>query len=255
MTEGASNRPKVTRLVWYPILGLLIGAVAAGLASLYFGWGYSSTAVVLLHESRAETPAGVDLGLGFVPSRIVENNIELIRSAAVLDPVVEQLDLEDLENVRDRFTVVASSQNGDLLEIEAVGSNADEAQELTDAILQSFVDYQRSDEVDRLSSEIAAIETQLDALESELDQADSGSTMAGVLDNRLTELATRLDRQVIAASIADGGVKVIDDGSVPPQPARSAAQDAMFGGFLGLVIGIAISVLLLRWPRPRRHTT
>ncbi len=252
MTKLPGAERSIARLIWLPFVGAFIAALAASLASSSLGASYTSTALVLLHNTTAQPSAGADLGLDLNPQRIVANNIEVIESRAVLDSVVEETGFSTVEVVRDRFVAVPASPNSDVLEIRADGSNREDAQDLAQAIVGAFVAFHQESEIQALSAEIDAITGELDRLTAQLE-SDLDSSRAEITLNRVNELSSQRLNLQLQLELADGGVLVIDSGELPADRTRSVLRDALFGAFLGLVIGVGAAVLVLRWPRRPRH--
>lgn len=253
MEEHADQHRARPALFALPILGALIGTAAAVAASMFLAVSYDSTAVLLLHETTTEIPAGADLGFSFEPSQIVATNIEVIESSVVLQPVVEATAFATVEDVRRHFSAIRAS-NSDIIEIVATTDTAEGSRRLANAIVESYVQYLREDEIGRITAEIEAIDTRIVELESRLfgsDDLDQGEMDA--IGNRIDELSSRAETRRIERDVATGGVQVIDSGNLPLTRSRSIVQDALIGGFLGLTIGIGISILLLLWPRRSRE--
>ena len=216
-----------------------------------FAASYSSTAVVQLHETTTEIPAGAVLGLSLQPEEIVASNIQILESAAILQPVVEVTQYDTVKEVRKHFSAVRA-RNSDIVRITGSGKTATEAQALTNAIVESYVAYVRADEVERISEEIAAIDNRIGELEgASADPASIGMTEED-LEDLVSELTSLAEQRRIELELTSGGVQVIDDGNLPASRSRSFVQVTLLGGFLGLAVGMSIAILVWLWPRRPR---
>lgn len=251
LSDYPNRRRFSVTLVLLPILGALMGAAAAGVATVSFAASYSSTAVVQLHETTTEIPAGAVLGLSLQPEEIVASNIQILESAAILQPVVEVTQYDTVKEVRKHFSAVRA-RNSDIVRITGSGETAQEAQALTNAIVESYVTYVRADEVERISEEIAAIDNRIAELEAaSADPASIGLTEED-LENLVSELTSLAEQRRIELDLTSGGVQVIDDGNLPASRTRSLVQVTLLGGFLGFAVGMSIAILVWLWPRRPR---
>lgn len=216
-----------------------------------FAASYSSTAVLQLHETTTEIPAGAVLGLSLQPEEIAASNIELIESAAVLLPVVEVTPYDTVKELKRHFSAVRA-RNSDILRITGSATTPEDAQALTSAIVESYVTYLRADEVDRISAEIVAIENRIVELEAaSADPASIGMTEED-LERLVSELTSLAEQRRIELELTSGGVQVVDDGNLPASRSRSLVQVTLLGGFLGFAIGMSIAILIWLWPRKPR---
>lgn len=130
---------KVFRDYWRSILATLFAVVMATAGyTLLQTPTYTATATVFVTVESGDTAGELSQGATYA-ERQVQSFVEVIETAAVLDPVIEELDLEVTSHSLAGKISASSPNSTSLIDISASGSEASEAADLANAVSASLV--------------------------------------------------------------------------------------------------------------------
>lgn len=219
---------------------------------------YEAKAELALEASPSARLFGGTPGAGG-PVRSPQTEVKVIESDPLQRRVEEALGFEVPE--------VDASVVGDadLIEVSAGHTDAEQAALITNAYVNAYIDFRRTQDVGDLA--VAAEQTQkrIDELQARIEAIDSGEVLppaggrngegGGISEAVLAErfqLAARqadllgdLDRLQVSAELNTGGVQIVSP--APPPSSRSGltpVRSSVLAGVMGLGLGIALAFLL-----------
>ncbi|MBT3153862.1 polysaccharide biosynthesis protein [Streptomyces sp. CHD11] len=231
----------------------LVGALVGFGVSLVFPPRYTTSASVLLP--------------GAWEDRELRTQVEIATSSVVVDRVATELGWSGVDGGGLRDRVSARASDGNIIEISGTADTPERAQQLSDRMVERFVDFAARVVGDTADSEAAARPEELRQLVlgtsrriSELaDAADPGRTVESVQTRtELAKLRTALQEAVVQLNQADpatgrAGMVVMGpaarpDGEAPPtRPQLIGAGALLF--FLLTVVGHLTAARAGRRPR------
>jgi len=131
------------------LLALVVATTLfAGIIAFSLPKQYEST--VLVRAKSQKTGGGISLGassaialLGGAMPNPNQSYIEMMKSRSVLEPVIAQLDLPDKEKIQVKdfakdYLKIVNTKGTDLIEIAAAGRSPEEAQKISNLVIDSF---------------------------------------------------------------------------------------------------------------------
>lgn len=176
------------------------------------------------------------------PSREAETNLRLVDLQAVSDRVAKRLGgrLTGAE-VSDKVQATALGRS-DVVSITATDSGPRLAAELANSFATTYIDFRR--EADR-----SRIREAGDLVERQLATIGSGS------QSRRRDLERRAEQLATLSSLQTGNAELVQTASVPTAPSGPRpARNALLGGFLGLLVGLALAYVLGRLDHTLRNS-
>jgi polysaccharide biosynthesis transport protein len=197
----------------------------------------------LLQEKRYSATASLlvrDLGLGpsFIsdPAREVSTNVQLAALGDVAVRTAEEMDQRLPASEIAEKVEVQEQTSSDLLDVVATDSDPGLAAELANSFADSFVASRN--EADRAA--LAAARRRVEAAYSQLGPDAQRSPAGRPLRRQIGQL-----RAQEAAQTAR--VEVVQEAVVPTsQSSPQTARNTVFGGIVGLFIGVALALLVER---------
>lgn len=224
-------RRRIPVLLGAAALITLLGTVVVGGGSS----AYKSSAQVLLKRPgtnvRPETTSAD-------AARVVQNEINFIRSGVLYDAVVKNLGYP-------AEVTVSAKDSADLVTITATNTDAERAAKIANTYATTYIDLRQIN----LQNQAATLRSQIDAIDAHFAQATaraeqvSQSEVSRLVANRqdFSEALRVID--VALAGLGDGP-QVVTAAPVPTNPSGKTLPTRLLTfGMLGLVLGIAAALL------------
>lgn len=262
----------VLRRRWKAIAAVALLAVVAALAfSLGRESQYRAESEVLIRQDTTSLINGTPVVDASDAARALNNEVRLFESGTVLAAVNEAYS-GPLEP--DEVKASVSSDTSDVIEASLVAADPDEAAELLDLYVTTFIEVRRTQrtnellavgteiqaKIDELNIQIATVRQPLTDLERRLAADPDNTALAEQRDQVADELAERLtpresqrdfyqsqidDLELTADIAQSGGAQILtpaesSDAPVSPRPMRDAAIALV----LGLALGVGVAFLV-----------
>jgi succinoglycan biosynthesis transport protein ExoP len=191
------------------------------------------------------------------PTLVLETDVKLIESDAVLNPVVSILKLPSLKRLKKALSVKLVP-NTQILEIDVDTHVPVQSRDLANKIAESFIVFQRTqsiqritasnaEAIDRVTASNTDIAKRLEALKAQITAAESSpisSTVIAGLTAQQTALSSALQTVPSAATLGTGGPSVIVPATTPTVSiSPKVRQNIVIGGLLGLFLAGGLVVL------------
>lgn len=233
---------------------------------------YAASATVLVSQVSADDPLQSRSRSAAEAERLIQNELELMRSPAIRDRVRERLG-------RPVAVAVSGKPDSDAVTVRAVGTDPQEVAETATTYVEEYLAFRREttvqsllasgaevqakiDELDRRSQELESQVAQLDleilsAAPAELPalreerrvlEAQLEAERETAKDQRAYYVQQR-DRLELAARLNEqGGPRLIAAATVPSSPVSpSPVRDAGIALFVGVLVGCAAALLREYW--------
>ncbi len=236
------------RRLWVVILVPLLVAGASLAAASVKTPKYRSSAEILIGRTQAETIFN-PLVANFVdPSRLLANQIRVLRSDEVTSRAREKLGFTAPISTK-------SSSTEDVITVSAVDVEPKRAAAVVNAYAEAYLDYRRSSGESEnktaqteLQRQIDAVTARIDVLDKDLNaavparkeqlrvtQADERQTLTA----QLVDQRSQLSKLEAAANVERGGAQLLSPAKVP---ARAFDPNIKRSGALGLAVGILLGL-------------
>jgi non-specific protein-tyrosine kinase len=198
---------------------------------------------------------------GVIQAPNLETESQLVISQPVASRVMRDLGLEKSStSLRSELSVQALTDT-EVLVITYTSPDREFARDAANSFSESYIDYRRDRNLERLRSAKRSLQGRVDAVQEELEQQTRKLKAAlqagnnarasklegerGVLTTRLGLLQQRLDDVQPDRSITQGGSQVIQPATLPETPVSpNHKQDTTLGAVLGLIL--ATGTVLVR---------
>jgi succinoglycan biosynthesis transport protein ExoP len=191
------------------------------------------------------------------PTLVLETDVKLIESDAVLNPVVSVLKLPSVKRLKQALSVKLVP-NTQILEIDVDTHVPVQSRDWANKIAESFIIFQRTQSIERITASNAEaidrvtasntdLAKRLEALKTQIKAAESspvsGTVIAG-LTAQQTALSSALQTVPSAATLGTGGPSVIVPATTPTlSVSPNVRQNVVIGGLLGLFLAGGLVVL------------
>ena len=262
---------------WVVIVTVLVAIGIALAISLVQTPQYRAEAQLLLRRTPSQEiliGEGGQISSSSDAERELNNEIRLIESRTVRDSVDDRyngpIEVDDVEG-----TAPASDAN-DVLEVSVVSPDRDEAVNLVNLYVETYITERRDQQVENLLSageeiqerlddvraQIAEVRQPLDDIDAQIAEASPGSperaaleqqrqTVSSEVESQLSPLQSRessfsgqLEQlQATQDLVRAGGVEVLAPAEEPETPVSpKTATNLVVGGLIGLIAGIALAL-------------
>jgi capsular exopolysaccharide synthesis family protein len=229
------------------VLAIIVVTATAIAASVTRTKVYEARAEVLLETRVAES-----IFLEQNPKQTsLQTEIRVLKSAPVAELVRERLGVAP-------GVSAAAIPLTDLFQVSARSTDPESAAVIANAYARAYIDYRRTQAVDDLLAAGGEVRKQIDALQRQIDElSDQINTVArntpaqqtllsrrDTLVSQQSILKQRLDQVQADASLRSGGAQLVTPAvasNIPVEP--TPRRDAVLGGMVGLVLGLAIAFL------------
>lgn len=231
-----------------PLLALM-GAMLLGTFYFLQPPRYTSTADLLYsHQDLSAQVTGQQSNNFADPERTLATQRDIVLSDQVLAPVVEAT----RSTRRDLLSslTVSTETGSDVLRISAEDTDATRASRIATAVVDAYVDYNRSLGKAQLESQAEALTPLITDLQprAQLRPRETDVVGQAQVSAAITQLATLVQKQQslrAAAAAYQGQASVLAVPEVPRSPSSPSWQTgAVLGGLLGL--GLAVLVALVK---------
>ncbi len=163
-----------------------------------------------------------------------------------------------------KVTAIPISQTA-VIEVRAESTQAADAATVTNAYVESYIDYRREQAIDNLVKAGQELQRKIDVTQQEIDQLSNRinaappctATNPGGCSERESLLRTRdslsnqqapfrqkLDQLQVDASLKNGGAQVVTPATVPSEPIRPRpVRNGLLGLSAGLILGTSLAFL------------
>jgi polysaccharide biosynthesis transport protein len=220
---------------------LFVPLVAFGL-SLAQDKQWTATASLLFRDPQfAQQLFGSNLASDSDPQRAAATNLDLVSLEVVADRAARKLGGISGDELKERLDFVSESQS-DVVTVEATDRNRGRAARMANLIASEYVAFRREADQEKVRSAQALVNEKLAALPPE--------DRIGTLGDALRDRSSELD---VLASLQTGNAELVQRASVPRSPSSPRPiRNTMIGGFLGLLLGVGLALLLDRIDRRLR---
>lgn len=181
---------------WLVISIVALGTIAAIVVAANRPSRFEASASIVFDESAGFLGAPTSNQAG----RAVANELEILRSGAVLERTIEILDDEDAESLTltslRRELVMSGLSNADVITISYVAETPELAEAVTSAVIQAYQDVRASQReadsrlsLERLDAAEDVLIEDLETVRSEIAGARADRGFAEMIDTVLTELS------------------------------------------------------------------
>jgi capsular exopolysaccharide synthesis family protein len=225
---------------WWLILLLTVAATALayGVSSLQDD-RYDATADLLFRPvdpAPRIDPTTPPPDLADAPERTAATNLALASSESVARRAHEALDSGlSVEELRDRVSFEPKGQ-ADIVSVKASAGSAEEAARIANAFANEVVEVRRENAQ-------AKVQQVIDTIRGQLEVLDPASPTVATLTRRAEQLEAE-------KALQTGDVELAEEALPPAEPsAPKPLRNGVIGGFLGLLLGIGIALVLQRLDR------
>jgi capsular polysaccharide biosynthesis protein len=266
MTESVQLRDltrSVRRVWWIPVVLAIAGATLGVTASTNVSPLYRSEATVLVGPTDGSITqtstirASEDLAAFYA---------DMARRQVVLQPVVRRLGLpQSWVELRNQVSAVVPRENLRIVTVTVTAKSQKQATDIANQLVDGLVSLSSEDpsenaqafineQADNLKTMIAERKDDIDSLEAQA-RATNNPALKSALHQEANEKKNRLiDWQKVYVELASaeptadaGGLQVIDEAAPVTDKGRAGTpRQAIFGGGVGVAVGVLISWLLYR---------
>ena len=239
MDEGEKDRSlrdrlRVLRHRW-PIVALAIGSTAAATlaVSLLTTPTYEASAELLLQPRSTESLFDPDTGQRIDPNRLVQTEIQVLRSEPVRERVAVALGLDpdDVPSVSGR-----SVGQTDVVEVSVRNTDPQTARVVANVYANAYIDFRRTQAVDDLLKANEQIRTRINELQTQINSLPEGDPQRDRLSDQLAAFRQQFDELEVAGALRTGGAQLVRAAETPEDPVEpTTARNSRVGA------------------RPRRH--
>jgi capsular exopolysaccharide synthesis family protein len=251
------------------LASVIIAAAATAAVSARQAKRYSATTPLLLRVAEPNVdPTADPTSATSPPERDVATNLELLSLDIVRRRTANALLRAGNSEAAGEVHLVKVKPAGesDLVEITAEAGSGAAAAQIANTFAAQYVAFRRGISLERITRTSQLFERRRDGLVADraaaLTRARSGGSLRTrqsaanrALDLRadIRKLNTRIDDLDTLAAVQSGDVRIVDRALPPETPSSpKPRRDALIGGFVGLVVGLALA--LAREQTDRRLT-
>lgn len=235
------------------VLAAFVVVVTALVASLLQTEVYEGRADVLLQSRRGETLFDPTSGRVVSPTRTIDTEIQVMKSAPVRQRVAEQLG-------RVPDVSVSSVGDADVMAVRARHTDPASAAAIANAFAESYIDYKRQRTIDDLLAATSQIQTKITEIQADIDALNDQVTRAAPSERASVETSVAprrnsflnqqaafrqtLDQLQVNAALSSGGAQIVTPAEVPSSPVEPRPMRTMVVAMIiGLMFGVAIALL------------
>ena len=218
------------------IASLITAALAVGATIAFTTPKYEAYTDLLERRSGLDRAfIGTDLfsELGYQPDRVIDTDVELVKSPEVVNRVTDRLGNELGATSPAGITSVSPLNKTDILRISATSENPQIAADVANAFAEEFINWRKQADQNVLTAAREPVEAQVNATPP--DQQDSASYRA---------LIDKLDSLKLVEMMQTGDLEVVKPAGVPGSPV--SPKPLMTGTlvfFVTLLLGIVLVLL------------
>jgi polysaccharide biosynthesis transport protein len=240
---------------WIVVATVVVVTLVAVGVSLLSSRTYAGQTTVLLTQQNAGTallgspqPYQTDLAL----QRDVQTQVNVMRSAVILQPVIDALGLDTTPKQLAKSVAVKFDGQTNLVTIDVEDSSPDKAANVANAIATTYVAWSQEQQRASIHAAASDVQTRLDAAQKQIVavQAEiNGGDKSGATQVRLqaandlyATLSEKLEGLKINEQLSMGAGSVLT--SATPNPAPVSPKPVRNGALalaLGLVLGLGIA--------------
>ena len=243
----------LARRKWTVASAVLVVVVTALVSSFLQTAVYQGTAQILLQPRSTESLFNPNTGQRADPARVIQTEIQVLRSEPVRAEVRRQLGTEA------SITARPVGQT-DVIEVTARSTDPERAAIIANTYAESYIDFRRKQAVEdliaagtELQGKVNALQAQIDPLVAELSSADARTRPEAEarLQPQITNLVSqqalfkqKLDQLQVDAALKTGGARLVTPAEpsttpVEPRPIRTGAVALV----VGLIFGMGLAFL------------
>lgn len=223
------------------VLAVVVGLVGlALLLSLLQTPKYATEAKVVLRQNSSESLFDTAGNRAVDPARLVQTEIEMFESPAVLDKVRGTLGSTPDVSAR-------SVPQTDVIAVRAVDTVAARAAKTADAYANAYIEVRREQAVNDLLAAAQQIREKVTELQRQIDQTPDQSERERLRDQQ-SAFDELLDRLQVDSALKRGGAQLAAPAKVPespvsPKPLRTGVLAFAVALFLGVGLAFLIEYL------------
>jgi capsular exopolysaccharide synthesis family protein len=226
---------------WKAIVLVVVVVVAAALGyAVQQDPQYRAESTILIRQSDSARVLN-DRNINATDAaRQLNNEVELFESGTVEDAVDKVYD-----GPLDPKAVKASvqSDSSDVLNAHLTAGDADEAAELLNLYVKTFIDVRREQQTDELLAIRQQIQTKIDDLNQRI--ATSNAADAEALRGQRTVFQQQIEDLEVSADVTRTGVQVLTDAEAPTTPVSpKPLRDLALALVLGVVLGVGLAFVI-----------
>ncbi len=244
--SGALLREQIRLLRehWYVIVLSVVATAAAAYAfSATRPEVYEATSRLLIQRQDLATAlTGLQTYEPPDPEREAATALALAQQPVVAAAVVRQLNLDMTPEQLLSEVTIAAEGNSQLMAISARDESPEQASRLANNYAAQYIVFRRD-------TALAQIRSALEGVREQLQLASAGND-----DQREQELRDRMNQLETLEQLEAGGAQLVQQARGATQVAPNPERNAAIGAFLGLLLGVALTLLRDRLdPRLKRE--
>lgn len=255
------------------VLGILISTIIALRQPKY----YESTAMVQTRSAGKDVSLASSMGIDVRSNVFRElplNYVEIMKSRAVLQPVIDKLewDNEKTKPTVDQFVKnmlkIENTNQTTLITITAKGKTPEEAQQISQGVVDNFLLLQATLNQQTQSLQVQLLKERIETAKKEADDAaqnlatlsDGASTSstsyrqlqreAKIKNDSYLNLVKQCEQAKIQETLESMDIQIIDSANLPDveKPAPSKKKITIGIGFLtGCFISLVYALIVYKW--------
>jgi capsular exopolysaccharide synthesis family protein len=216
----------------------VVVAALAGAFALVQSKQYEATAQVLI-ERQASDQVFTNGNPVFDPKRDIQTEVKVLQSAAVQHAAIARIG-----HAPD--VTISSDETSNVIGVVARAPSPDRAASDANEYAQTYVRYRREQAVSDLGAAGREVQSRINEIDDRLAQLPASSPERGALGDQRSYLVQQLSRMQVSANLSGaGGASVIAKAQAPGVPVGpSPVRNALIGGAIGMLVGIALALLL-----------
>ena len=251
------------RWLWLIVLGVVLGAASAFVASRLQHPVYQATSTLLISQAPSSSNSVDNTGL-VANQSLASTYLQLITTRPVLDAVVQKLGLSESTAALAASIQVSLVNGTQLIKISVEDASPQRAAEIANTLPAVFSDYNQTQQASRyadskqsLQTEITSVEGQIADLQRQIDvlgnpppaaqQATVDQLQAALTQLRQsrTSLLQSLDNLKLAEAQSTNNLIVVETAAVPSSPIRpKTLQNTALAAVVGLMLAVGVAFLV-----------
>lgn len=242
---GLNDLLGVLRRRFLVIAGCVVLVAGAALVfSLAQTKQYSATASLLFRDPGFDQRLfGSQAFNATDPAREAATNLNLVSLDAVADLTAEDMAAADLSGDEVSEMIAVETQGAsDVVSITATDPDPEFAATVANAFAESYVDFRREADRNKVTEAIDLVQAELDALDADARDSDEGQT-----------LQKQVGRLQALSALQTGNAEIVQAAEAPSSPSiPKTGRNVSVGIVLGLLLGIGTALLMERFDRRLR---